>query len=77
MLGWMLFIGITLLLIWFILTSMALEAADSNGDVSRSNAWGINFILGFLNTHLVSDPVKLVIMFKALQVSLNAAQGPI
>lgn len=45
---------------------MALEASDSGGDITRSNMWGLNFIIGFLNTHLVSDPIKLIIVFKAV-----------
>jgi len=30
---------------------MALEAADSGGDITRSNEWGLNFVIGLLNTH--------------------------
>lgn len=54
---------------------MALEAADSGGDVSRSNMWGLNFILGLVNNHLISTPIKLLLIFKALQFSLNGAAG--
>lgn len=75
LIGWTMFILITTLLIYFILTSMAMAAADSGGDVSESNQWGLNFILGFMNTHCFSDPVKLIIAFKALQVSLSAGGG--
>lgn len=35
--GWTLFTGITTLLIYFILTAMALAADESEGDVSISN----------------------------------------
>lgn len=65
-LGWGIFIALTTLLIYFILTAMAFEANDSGGDITRSNMWGVNFIIGFLNTHFVSDPIKLLIVFKAL-----------
>ena len=54
---------------------MALEASDSGGDITRSNMWGLNFIIGFLNTHCVSDPIKLLIVFKAVQFSLSGATG--
>lgn len=64
--GWGMFIALTTLLIYFILISMALEAADSEGDISRSNEWGLNFIIGLVNTHLISTPIKLLLVFKAL-----------
>jgi hypothetical protein len=64
--GWGIFIGLTTLLIYFILIAMALEASASGGDISRSNMWGLNFVIGFMNTHCVSDPIKLIIVFKAV-----------
>ncbi|CAD8093460.1 unnamed protein product [Paramecium primaurelia] len=73
--GWGIFIALTTLLIYFILIAMALEAADSGGDITRSNMWGLNFIIGFMNTHCVSDPIKLLIVFKAVQLSLSGATG--
>jgi hypothetical protein len=66
LIGWIIFTGITALLIYLIIVSMAFEANNSNGDVSKSNAWGLNFIISFGYTNLISDPLKLIIAFKAV-----------
>ncbi|CAD8102627.1 unnamed protein product [Paramecium sonneborni] len=71
--GWLGFLGLTGLFSYLIIVSMAFEAQDSGGDVSRSNQWGINFIISFITMNFITDPLQLIVCFKIIQWGFNNA----
>ncbi|CAD8179254.1 unnamed protein product [Paramecium octaurelia] len=71
--GWLGFLTLTGLFSYLIIVSMAFEAQESEGDVSRSNQWGINFIISFITMNFITDPVQLIACFKIIQWSFNNA----
>ncbi|CAD8173047.1 unnamed protein product [Paramecium pentaurelia] len=71
--GWLSFLVLTGLFSYLIIASMAFEAQDSGGDVSRSNQWGINFIISFITMNFFTDPLQLMVCFKIIQWGFNNA----
>lgn len=61
MFGWLIFLTLTAIYMYLIAHIMELES--EGGNITRSNEWGINFIICFFTTYLIIDPIFLIIGF--------------
>jgi len=73
MFGWLILLTLTAVYMFLIAKIMTLES--EGGDITRSNEWGINFIICFFTTYLIIDPIFLIIGFLIFKWSFNTPVG--